>query len=109
MRKPMKTFAIASALIAGLASAPALYGQGLLGSHGSMMGPGMMGQGGMMNMMGQMGQPAPMGKMTQMGTMEQMSQMMEQCSQMMQGAAGGSGKPNEQWRKDAPATPEQKG
>ena len=66
MRKPMKSFAIASALTAGLALAPALYAQDLLGFRGAMMGPGMMGQGGMMNMMGQMGQPAPMGKMRQM-------------------------------------------
>jgi hypothetical protein len=110
MRKSRKTFASVSALIAGLALAPALYAQDLLGSRGSLMGSGMMGHGGMMNMMGQMGQMAPMGKMSQMGSMDQMNQMMEQCGQMMQDAAGGgSGRPNEQWRKDSPATPEQKG
>lgn len=88
MRKSMKIFAVASALVAGVAIAPALYAHDSERSSGSMMGPGMMDQGGMMSMMGQM------------------SQMMDHCNEMMQGAgAGGVGKPNEQWRKDAPAAP----
>ena len=86
-----------AALAAGLAAAPALYAHESGKSGGSMMGPGTMGPGmmggGMMNMMGQMGQ------------------MMEHCNQMMGGATGGqgSGKPNEQWRQPAPATPDNKG
>lgn len=82
MRNSVKTLAAAAALIASAALAPALYAHdsGSSDEHdGSMMGPGMM------NMMGQM------------------SQMMDNCSEMMQGTMGdGSGKPNEQWRKDAP-------
>jgi hypothetical protein len=86
----MKTLAIISTILVGFALAPALYAQDSLFSRGSMIGPGMMGQGGMMNMMGQMNMPGPRGQS------DQMSQMMDQCSQMMQGATGsGSGKPNE--------------
>lgn len=92
MRKSMKIFAVASALVAGIAIAPALYAHDSERSNGSMMGPGMMDQGGMMSMMGQM------------------SQMMDHCNEMMQGAGdGGSGKPNEQWRKDTPAVPDNNG
>ena len=91
MRKSMKIFAVASALVAGVAIAPALYAHDSERSNGSMMGPGMMDQGGMMGMMNMMGQ---------------MSQMMDHCNEMMQGAGDGrSGKPNEQWRKDTPAVP----
>ncbi|MGE0333885.1 MAG: hypothetical protein AB7Q76_01225 [Gammaproteobacteria bacterium] len=87
MRKSMKTLAVASTLIAGLAAAPALYAHDSEESGGSMMGPGMMGQSGMMGMMGQM------------------SEMMENCNKMMQSMNhDGSGTPNEQWRKDAPET-----
>src|SRR3546814_15370118 len=95
MRKSMKTLAVASALIAGLAAAPALYAHDSEGSGGSKMGSGMMGQGGMMGMMGQT------------------SEMMENCNKMMQSMNhDGSGKPNEKWTKDAPQpdkTPEKKG
>ncbi|MBI2584751.1 MAG: hypothetical protein HYW28_02575 [Rhodospirillales bacterium] len=79
-------------LTAGLAAAPALYANETGKSGGSMMGPGMMG-GGMMGMMNMMGQMGP---------------MMEQCNQMMGGMTGdrGATKPNEQWRKDSPTTPE---
>ncbi len=70
MRKSVKTFLVASTLVAGLAIAPAIYAHDSPGSQGSMMGPGMMGQGGMMGMMGQM------------------SQMMENCNKLMQGAMG---------------------
>lgn len=55
------------------------------GEGGSMMGPGMMN-----------------GK----GQMSQMSQMMDHCMQMMQGA---SGRPNEQWREGSPPAGEQPG
>ena len=85
MRRSMKTLAVTFALVAGLAAAPALYAHDSEGSGGSTMGPDMMGQGGMMGMMGQM------------------SEMMENCNKMMQSVNhNGSGKPNEQWRKDAP-------
>ncbi len=80
MRKSLKTLIVASVLAAGVAVAPTLsahetqnpqgptMGQGMMG-HGGMMGPGgMMGHGGMTNMMGQM------------------SQMMETCNKLMQGA-----------------------
>lgn len=88
MLKSMKIFAVASALVAGVAIAPALYAHDSERSNGSVMGPGMMDRGGMMNMMGQM------------------SPMMDHCNEMMQGAGdGGSGKPNEQWHKDAPVAP----
>lgn len=54
MRKSIKALAIASAVIADLAVAPALYAHDSEESGDSMMGSGMMGQGGMMGMMGQM-------------------------------------------------------
>lgn len=85
MRNPIKALAVTSAVVAGLAIAPALYAHDSSESGGSMMGSGMMGQGGMMNMMGQM------------------SEMMEGCNKMMQSMhQGGSGRPNERWREDAP-------
>ena len=94
MTMRLKILAFLTALAVGLAAAPALYADDSAKPGGSMMGPGTMGPGmmggGMMNMMGQMGQ------------------MMEHCTQMMGGAADdhGSGKPNDQWRKDSPTTPE---
>jgi hypothetical protein len=85
----------AAALATGIAAATSLYADdsGNTKSHGGiMMSPGMMDQGGMMPMT------------------EQMSEMMDHCSQMMQGTGdGGSGVPNEQWQKDAPVTPENDG
>lgn len=87
MRRSIKVLAVTSAVIAGLAAAPALYAHDSKESGGSMMGPGMMGQDGMMDMMGQM------------------SEMMEGCNKMMQSMnRGSSERPNEQWRKDAPET-----
>ena len=94
MRKSMTMIAAATALVAGLAAAPALYADESQKprEHGAMMGSGMMGQGDMTGMMGQM------------------AGMMESCTKMMQGASnGGSGKPNDQWRKKAPATPDKNG
>lgn len=82
MRRSMKALAAAAALVAGLAVAPTLFAHESQESAGSMMGHGMMGQGGMM---------------------DGMSGMMESCSSMMQTMTpGGSGRPNEQWRQDAP-------
>jgi len=79
--------------MAGIAAATSLYADdpGSTGSGGTMMSPGMMGEGGMM----------PMN--------EQMSDMMDHCSQMMQGADdGGSGVPNEQWKKQTPPATQEK-
>jgi hypothetical protein len=90
MRKFVKTSALSIALVGSLGFASALLAHesgSATDSGRSMMGRGMTG-GGMMNMMGQM------------------SGMMDHCSQMMQ---GGANKPNEQWRKDAPAEPNRKG
>lgn len=91
MRISLKTLG-AAILAAGLASALAVHGSsGASGEQGgSMMGRGMMNgmMGGMMH--------------------TDMSEMMEHCDKMMQGMAeGGSGRPNEQWRKEAPV-PEKK-
>lgn len=101
MRRNLKTLLSVTAVIGALATGPALYAHADTKSQeqsGGMMqdGPGgMMDQGGMMNMMGQM------------------SQMMENCNKMMQSMhQGGSGKPNEQWRGNAPEThqtPEKEG
>lgn len=94
MRKQAKTVIGASVLAAGLLAAPVvLYAHDLAGGmmggdSGNMMGNGSMmrqGSGGMMTMMGQM------------------SQMMANCNSMMQSMNhGDSGRPNDQWRKDAP-------
>jgi hypothetical protein len=80
MRKHTTILAIASVLAVGAAAT--LYVQD---SHHD----GMMGRGGMMGMM---------------GMMRQMSQMMDHCNQMMSGNS--SGRPNEQWRKEAPTSPQ---
>jgi pentapeptide MXKDX repeat protein len=91
MRNSLKIAALVAALAAGLAAAPVLYAQDTLPR--SQSGPGMMGHGGMT------------GEGGMMGMMRQMSRMMDHCSSMM----GGGSRPNEQWRKDTPATPEKKG
>jgi hypothetical protein len=95
MHKFVKSLLAAGALVASLATAPALYAHDTgksQGDSGSMMDSGTMGQGGMMNMMGQM------------------NQMMDHCNQMMQGAMGnGAGRPNEQWHKEAPPAPDKNG
>ena len=76
MRKSIKALAIASAVIASLAVAPALYAHDSEESGDAMMGSGMMGQ---------------------------MSEMMEGCNRMMQSMShDGSGRPNEQWREKSP-------
>lgn len=94
MRRQAKTFLTAIALVGGIAAATSLHADdpgNAEGDGGMMMSPGMMGEGGTMPMT------------------EQMSDMMEHCSQMMQGADdGGPGVPNEQWRKP-PITPERNG
>jgi hypothetical protein len=42
-----------------------------------------------------------------MNMMKQMPQMMDHCSGMMQ--SRGNGRPNDQWRKQAPPTPDKNG
>jgi hypothetical protein len=92
----MKVLLTAGALIAGAALTPALYAGEADGKRQqrdrSMMGEGMMG-GGMMG-----------GKMMGRGMMGQ--GMMDHCAEMMQ---GGTDKPNDQWRKNAPTAPDEKG
>lgn len=95
MPRNLKTVVAASALIGSLLAAPALYAHGTGG--GGMMGDMMQGrqgdmmdQGGMMNMM------------------SQMSGMMEDCSEMMQGM-GGAQRPNEQWQDRQPERPQPEG
>jgi len=88
MRKTTTTLLLASTLVAGATAAPLLYAQ----PSGSMMGHGMMGgkntndKGGMM------------------GMMKQMSEMMDHCNSMMSDR-----RPNDQWRRTAPSTPDKSG
>ena len=94
MSRKLKTVVAASALF-GLLAAPALYAHGTGGGGmmaGMVQGPQgeMMGHGGMMNMM------------------SQMSGMMEDCSEMMQGM-GGAQRPNEQWQDRQPERPQPEG
>ncbi|ANK81846.1 MAG: hypothetical protein TEF_14360 [Rhizobiales bacterium NRL2] len=95
MRTNLKTVLSAAAVAAALAGTPALYAYADTPDQGQSGGMMQGGQGGMMNMMGQM------------------SEMMENCNKMMQSMhQGGSGKPNEQRRENAPETdqaPEKEG
>ena len=92
MRKVTTALLLASTLVAGAMVAPSLYAQGSRESSGSMMDHGMMGD------------KNTKGKGGMMGTMKQMSEMMDHCSNMMS-----DGRPNDQWRKNAPSEPEKKG
>lgn len=85
MPKHLKTLLAASALVAGLAAAPALYADSSDGGSG-MMGRSMMGDGHMMEMMGQM------------------SAMMATCNEMMQAVQDehGGERPNQQWQERSP-------
>ncbi len=86
MRRFSKTLVTASAFAAAALAATALYADARRDGGRTMMGSGgMMGRGGMMGQMGG---------------------MMDHCNQMMGGS--GSDRPNEQWRKDGPKTPEKK-
>jgi Spy/CpxP family protein refolding chaperone len=82
MRKYTTTLVLASALVALVAAAPALYAEHARTPSGPMMGRGMM------------------------GMMGQMDQMMDHCSTMMRNRGNGGGRPNDQWRKHAPMTPD---
>ena len=91
MRKFTTTLLLASTLVAGAIAAPSLYGQGDHQPSGSMMGHGMTedkntNDGGMM------------------GMMKQMSARMDHCNGMM-----GDRRPNDQWRRTAPSTPDKSG
>jgi Spy/CpxP family protein refolding chaperone len=92
MRKFTTTFLLASTLVAGAMAVPSLSAQGSQERSGSMMDHGMMGdkntndKGGMM------------------GMMKQMSEMMDHCNSMMS-----DGRPNDQWRRNRPSTPNKGG
>ena len=104
MSKHLRTLAIGTAIVAGLAAAPALYAQDyLIMSHGSMMDRGMVGQGGTMGgMMGSM----MSGMMGMSGGMGDMGGMMEHCNAMMQAMDGDhADRPNDQWRSPQPEQP----
>jgi hypothetical protein len=90
MRKLTFVTALVSILLASVIVAPSLYAEAGHDSFGSVMSSGMMGDNGTKN-----------GGM--MGMMKQMGQMMDHCSGMMSDS-----RPNEQWRKHAPAEPEKK-
>lgn len=99
MCKFTKTLLLAAILVAGGMAAPSLYAQGDQGPSGSMMGHGMMGDNSTKDGGGMMGDMPGMMKM-----MKQMSQMMDHCNNMMSDS-----RPNDQWRKNSPSEPEQKG
>jgi hypothetical protein len=91
MRKFTTTLLLASTPVAGAMAAPLLYAQGSQQLSGSMMGHGMMGDkntndGGIM------------------GMMKQMREMMDHCNSMMSDR-----RPNDQWRRTAPSTPDKSG
>ena len=80
MRKYTTVLPLASAVVAAVAAAPLLYAEESQTPAGSMRGRGMM-------------------KM-----MPQMSDMMDHCNSMMSG-----GRPNDQWRRNAPSAPDKRG
>lgn len=85
MRKSVFAAGVAAAMAAALSMPSTLQAHDTSsprGERGSMMGPGMMNGKG------------------------QMSQMMDHCAQMMQGA---SSRPNEQWRESTPPAGDQPG
>jgi hypothetical protein len=85
MSKHWKTLAVASVVAASGLAATALYADSRHDGRGTMMG-----RGGMMGMMGMMGQRGD---------------MMDHCARMM--GDSGSGRPNEQWRKEPPKEPKE--
>jgi hypothetical protein len=87
MRKTTTTLLLAAALVAGAMAAPSLYGQ----PSDSMMGHGMMGD-------------KNTNDRGMMGMMKQMSEMMDHCNSMMS-----DWRPNDQWRRTAPSTPDKSG
>ncbi len=87
MRNTKRTLVLAAASIAAMLAAPTLYAQDAREPAGSMMRGGMMGGG---------------------NTMGRMSRMMDHCGAMMRGGAHGD-RPNDQWRKRSPVTPDKDG
>ena len=87
MRRTTTTLLLASTLAAGAMAAPSLYGQ----PSDSMMGHGMMGD-------------KNTNDRGMMGMMKQMSEMMDHCNGMMSDR-----RPNDQWRRTAPFTPDKSG
>lgn len=85
MRKSFRMLAVASMLGLSVVSVSSLYADSTGRKRGSMMG-----EGGMMSHMGQM------------------RSMMEGCNRMMGMAGRGSERPNDQWRKRSPNTPDKK-
>lgn len=91
MRASQHAVFIALAFASGVTLATALSAaesETRQNAQGSMMSPEMIGGNRMMKMMG----------------MSQMADMTEHCTQMI---GGGSGTPNEQWRQNAPAAPDE--
>lgn len=78
MRANLKKLLSTAAVVAALAGGPAVYAYAQTSNQGS---GGMMGQDGQGGMMGQSGQGG------MMGMMQQMSQMMDTCNQMMKDMA----------------------
>ena len=91
MRKFTTTLLLVSTLVAGAMAAPLLYAQGGQQPSGSMMGHGMMGD-------------KNTNDRGMMGMMKQMSEMMDHCNGMMSDR-----RPNDQWRRTAPFTPDKSG
>ena len=91
MRRTTTTLLLASTLAAGAMAAPSLYGQSDHQPSGSMMGHGMMGD-------------KNTNDRGMMGMMKQMSEMMDHCNSMMS-----DWRPNDQWRRTAPSTPDKSG
>ncbi len=83
----MRKLLLVSIAVAGLAAASALYAQDAREPASSMMRSAMMDGG---------------------STMGRMSRMMDHCGAMMRGGAHGD-RPNDQWRKRSPATPDKDG
>lgn len=92
MRNVTKALVLISILVGGGAVAPPLYAQG-----------GMM-QGGQGGMMGDKSTKDDGGMMGMMKMMTQMSQMKDRCNNMMSDS-----RPNDQWRKNSPSEPQNKG
>jgi hypothetical protein len=83
MCKHMTALVLASALVLAVLTAPVLYAKDAQAPFSGTIGRGMM------------------------GMMGRMDRMMDHCNAMMQ--SRGNGRPNEQWRKHAPTTPDKNG
>ena len=86
MRKPERTFALTVAFVAALLVTSTLYARDDHVSSGSTIRDGTLGQ----------------------RSIGPTSQMMDSCASMMQSRSNDGRRPNEQWRKQIPRTPERK-